>query len=160
MTTTRTSSAVDRARLLIQPAAIGSFTGAVALNAIGVWGDGTSNADDGGLVAFLVVCGFVAGAAAVVFGWLVPRGIAKVAATGTSGATGIVLSSLALLLVLAFWTGLPPILAAGGIVLGLAGRDARRGSGMANAAVVIGVLALIADVAVYGLDWLNTNGVI
>jgi hypothetical protein len=151
---------VDRARLLIQPAAIGSVTGAIALNALGVWGDGTSNAEDGGLVAFLVVCGLIALAAAVVFGWLVPRGIAKVAATGASGATGIVLSGLALLLVPAFWSGLPPVLAAGGIVLGLAGRDARRGSGVANAAVVIGVLALIGDVAVYGLDWLSTNGVL
>jgi hypothetical protein len=158
MTTTQTSSAVDRARLLIQPAAICSVTGAIALNALGVWGDGMSNAEDGGLVAFLVVCGFIAVAAAVVFGWLVPRSIAKVKATGASGATGIVLSGTALVLVLAFWSGLPPILAAAGIVLGLAGRDARRGSGMASAAVVIGILALIGDVAVYGLDWLNTSG--
>ena len=72
----------------------------------------------------------------------------------------MVLSLLALLLVVpAFWTGLPPVLAAGGIVLGLAGRTAAR-SGLPIAATVVGLLAIVGDVAIYIADWMNTNGVL
>ncbi len=151
---------MDRARNLARPAAIGSIVGAVALNALGILGDGTAGDDGNPLVGFLVVCGFIGVAAALVFGWVVPRGINKVATSGVSGVAGLVLSVLALVFVAVFWSGLPPVLAAGGIVLGLAGRDAHRGAGVANAAIVVGILALIADFSIYALDWLSTNGVL
>jgi hypothetical protein len=51
------------------------------------------------------------------------------------------------------------VLAAGGIVLGLAGRGATRG-GLAIAATVIGLLAVVAEVAIYVMDWMSTNGVL
>ncbi len=57
-------------------------------------------------------------------------------------------------LVAAFWSGLPPILAAGGALLGWAGRDAERGRGMCRAAVAIGALALLGYLAIYASDQL------
>jgi len=141
-------------------AAVASVAGAVALNAFGIWGDGTPGGEDDRLVSFLVECGFIAIGAALVFGLAVPRGLKRLAATGRAGSGAVVLSLLALVLVVpAFWTGLPPVLAAGGIVLGLAGRTAAR-SGLAIAAMVVGLLAIVGDVAIYIADWMNTNGVL
>ncbi len=137
-----------------------AIVGAVALNALGIWGDGTPNHEDDALVSFVVVCGVIAVASGLVFGLFVPRALKRIAATGQAGVGALVLSVLALLLVVpGYWTGLPPVLAAGGIVVGLAGRTATR-SGMAIAAVVIGLLAVVADVAIYALDWMSTNGVL
>jgi hypothetical protein len=63
-----------------------------------------------------------------------------------------------LLLVPAFWSGLPAVLGSGGLVLGLAARRTRR-SGVATAAVAIGALAMIGYVAIYVLDWMATNNI-
>jgi hypothetical protein len=137
-----------------------AVVGAVALNALGIWGDGTTSGEDDPLQSFVVVCGVIAVASGLVFGLFVPRALKRVAATGQAGVGALVLSALALVLVVpGFWTGLPPVLAAGGIVVGLAGRTATH-SGMAIAAVVIGLLAIVADVAIYALDWMSTNGVL
>ena len=97
---------------------------------------------DQGTREFLVVCAIIAVAAAVVFGWLVPRYLER----GTTGTPALVLSTLALVTVVGFWTGLPPILAAGGGLLGWGGLSAERGQGRCRAAIAIAVLALIADV--------------
>jgi len=73
----------------------------------------------------------------------------------------VTLSSLGLLFVFpAFWSGLPVVLAAGGIVLGWAGLDGNTRRRLSRAAVVIGALALAADVGIFVLDWLSTNGII
>jgi hypothetical protein len=159
--TTATTSAPTGLRIRVRHGAtIASIAGAVALNAFGIWGDGTPGAEDDRLVSFLVDCGFIAIGAALVFGLAVPRGLKRLAATGRAGTGAVVLSVLALLLVVpAFWTGLPPVLAVGGIVLGLAGRTATRG-GLAIAATVVGLLAIVGDVAIYIADWMNTNGVL
>jgi hypothetical protein len=155
MTTLTTTPAPSRTPLV----AAGSVVFAVALNALGVFADGTEGADHS-TSEFLVVCGFIVVAAALVFGRVVPRGLKKIAATGQAGVAALVLSVLALLVIVpAFWSGLPPVLAAGGIVLGLAGRGARR-SGLATAATAVGLLAVLADVAIYAMDWMSTNGVI
>ena len=84
----------------------------------------------------------------MVFGWVVPRGLQREAA----GAAALTLSILGLITVAAFWSGLPPILAAGGALLGWAGRNADRGRGLCRAALVIGALALVADLAVFVFD--------
>ena len=142
------------------PTAAFAVVGAVVLNALGIWGDGTTNHEDEALLSFVVVCGIIAVAAGLVFGLYVPRALKRIAADGRAVVGALVLSVLALLLVVpGFWTGLPPVLAAGGIVVGLAGRTATR-SGMAIAAMVIGLLAVVADVAIYALDWMSTNGVL
>ena len=79
---------------------------------------------------------------------VVPRGLQREAA----GATALTLSVLGLLTVAAFWSGLPPILAGGGALLGWAGRDAERGRAMSRAAIAIGGLALLAYLAIYVTD--------
>jgi hypothetical protein len=128
----------------VAPVAIGSIALATVLAAVGTWAGG----DEQGTKEFLVVCAIIAVAAAVVFGWLVPRGLQREAA----GVTALTLSILALLTVAAFWSGLTPILAGGGALLGWAGRDADRGRGMSRAAIVIGALALAAYLVIYASD--------
>jgi len=143
----------------VRTAAAASVAAAVGLSAFGIWGDGTPGGEDDPLVSFLIGLGIVAVAAGVVFGWIVPRALRRLARTGAAGVGALVLSVLALLLVVMFWTGLPPVLAAGGIVLGLAGRGARR-SGLATAGVAVGLLALVCDLAIYVVDWMSTNGML
>ena len=93
------------------------------------------------------MCAIIAVSARAVFGWIVPQA----ARPRSPGTPALVLAVLGLLTVLVFWSGLPPILAAGGGLLGWAGRDARVGSGLCRAAIVA-ALALIADVAILVAD--------
>ena len=102
--------------------AVAATAGAMALNALGVWGDGTSGKDPE-VGAFFVIAGVIVVAAAVVFGLVVPRLAGRPKAAGV----GLGLSIAALVLTLAFWSGLPPILGAGGILLGQAARARGRG---------------------------------
>ena len=90
---------------VIAPVAIGAIALATVLAAIGTW----AGPDEQGSKEFLVICAVIAVAAAVVFGWVVPRGLQREAA----GATALTLSILGLVAVLAFWSGLTPILAGG-----------------------------------------------
>ena len=114
------------------------------LAAVGTW----AGPDEQGSKEFLVICAVIAVAAAVVFGWVVPRGLQREAA----GATALTLSILGLVAVLAFWSGLTPILAGGGALLGWAGRDADRGRVMSRAAIGIGAVALAGYLAIYVAD--------
>ena len=128
----------------VAPVAIGSIALATVLAAVGTWAGG----DEQGTKEFLVVCAIIAVAAAVVFGWVVPRGLQREAA----GATALILSILSFLTVAVFWSGLTPILAGGGALLCWAGRDADRGRGLSSAAIVIGALALVAYLVIYASD--------
>jgi hypothetical protein len=128
----------------VAPVAIGAIALATVLAAVGTWAGG----DEHGAKEFLVVCAIIAVAAAVVFGWVVPRGLQREAA----GATALTLSILGLITVFVFWSGLTPILAGGGALLGWAGRDAARGRGMSRAAIGIGALALLGYLAIYASD--------
>jgi len=128
----------------VAPVAIGSIALATVLAAVGTWAGG----DEQGAREFLVVCAIIAVAAAVVFGLIVPKGLQREAA----GATALTLSILGLLTVLAFWSGLTPILAGGGALLGWAGRDAERGRGMCRAAIGIGALSLVGYLVIYASD--------
>ena len=74
----------------------------------------------------------------------------------STGTPALVFSILALVTVLGFWTGLPPILAAGGGLLGWAGLSSPRGQGRCRTAIAIAAIALIADVAILALDTTNT----
>ena len=61
---------------------------------------------------------------------------------------GLVLSALGVLTVAVFWSGLPVVLGAGGVLLGWKARDQMPG----RAALALGALAIVADVVVYVLD--------
>ena len=120
---------------------------AIAVAAIlGAWGtfggDGNSTGD---YIFVLVIIGVLA---AIVYGLVVPR-----AARGIwpMARTGLILSILGLLTVIVFWSGAPPIFAFAGILLGYFARE-REPSGLATGAILIGVMALIADVAIYIAD--------
>jgi hypothetical protein len=90
-----------------------------------------------------------------VYGFLLPRKLAQPGA----GSTALILSIIAaLLLVPAFWSGLPLILGAAGVLLGYAGRRALSGAGRSIAAVLIGLLVSIGYVAIYVLDALLPPG--
>jgi hypothetical protein len=126
---------------IVLPAALAACLGA-GLAAWGTFGDVDPDTGE-----YLAILGLIAVATAAVFGWVVPRGLRR----KETGVTALVLSLLGLVTVAVFWSGVPPVLAMGGIVLGWAGRDARRG-GMSRAAVAVGLLALAADVAIYVQD--------
>jgi hypothetical protein len=115
--------------------------------------------DDGSLLEVLILVGFVALVAGIVFGLVVPwakRAMANL--SNRPATTGIVVSILGFLTIVAFWSGLPVILGAGGAVLGQVGREragnAGRG-GLAMAALVIGVIAAVGGVAVLVLEQLG-----
>jgi len=90
---------------------------------------------------YLVVLAIIGGTGCAVFGWAVPRALR----TPAAGWTAVVLGTLAVVTVVAFWSGLPPILAAGAAALGWAQRQSRRG----QLALALGALAMIADLVVY-----------
>jgi len=133
----------------IGPVAVAAVGLATAFAVLGTYGE----TGDHGARDLLIVLAIVAIGAAAVFGYVVPRGLGREAA----GASALVLSVLGLLTVAVFWSGLPPILAAGGILLGWAGRNAERGRMMCRAAIAIGTLAIAADVAIVLGDWLSNR---
>lgn len=106
-----------------------------------------STPEEDALREFLVVSALIATATAVVFGRVVPRALAR----GGSARTALTLSLLGLLLAAAFWLGLSPVLAIGGIVVGLRSQEGEN-AGMARAAVAVGTLALAANVAMLVVD--------
>jgi hypothetical protein len=82
----------------------------------------------------------------------VTRALRKDSAGGT--ALGLSVPAV-LLLVPAFWSGLPLVLGVAGLVVGNAGRGARSGGGKCVAAVALGALACLGYVAIYVSDGLN-----
>lgn len=97
----------------------------------------------------LVVAGVLVLTAGLVFGLVVPRALRKDSAGGT--ALGLSIPAL-LLLLPAFWSGLPLVLGVAGAMVGNAGRRATTGAGKCIAAVVLGTLAAIGYLAIYVSD--------
>lgn len=89
-------------------------------------------------------------AAALLFPLAVRRGLRKPSAGGRGIGFGI---AAILLVVPAFWSGLPLLLGTAATLLGLAGRRAEKGAGTAIASLVLGVLPIAAYVAIYIMDW-------
>ena len=115
----------------------------------GAYGGSHPSAEQEAAVPFLIGVDVIA--AVVVFGAVVPWA-GRPGKEQRLARFGLGLGIIGLLLVpVVFWSGVPLIIAAGGIVLGdrgrRAGRDAGRGTGMSTAAVVIAVITLIAAVA-------------
>jgi hypothetical protein len=140
-------SIVQRAEGSARPrAAIPAFLAVALAAALAAWGTfGESHPETW---EYLIILGFIAVATAVVFGWAVPQGLRRESA----GPRALVLSVLGFLAIAIFWSGLPPILAMGGMVLGWAGRNAERGAWLCRGALALGALAIAADIAVYIQD--------
>lgn len=132
---------LDR-RSLIWPLAAVAVAAAAALAAWRTFGG-----DDDDVAEYLVVLTVIVLAAVIVFGWLVRQTFRS----GAFGGTGLILAVLGLVSLLIFWSGLPPILGLAGAFLGWVGRERRKGN-LAMAALVVGVLVLVADLLIYIQD--------
>jgi hypothetical protein len=142
---TTTSSDHERSRRLVVPVGAGSFL--VAAFLMVVRSDSRSE--------WLAMVPVALVAALLIFGLVVPRGLRHESAGGRGVAMGLV---GLLLVVPGSWSGLPLLLGAAAALLGNAGRRAERGSGPAMAALVLGVLSVVAYVAFYTADWIANPG--
>jgi hypothetical protein len=96
-----------------------------------------------------VMAVLVAIACVLVFGLVVPRALRKESAP----VAALALSVPALLLVVpAFWAGLPFVLGIAGTIVGSAGRRAPKGAAACIVAMVLGALASLAYIAIYVSD--------
>lgn len=116
---------------------------AVATAIYGAFGDPHPSAQQESAVPF--ICAVLVVVAAGLYGLLLPAGLRGVAAGRWSGAA-LTLGIVALVLTpVSFWSGLPLVVGTAAAVLGAAGRrTATTGRGRATAAVVLGVLAVVA----------------
>lgn len=90
-------------------------------------------------------------AAAVVFAVVVPIALRR----GRTGGLSLALAIPAVVLVLpAFWSGLPLVLGAGGALLGASGRASGHRSASSTAGLVIGLVAVAAYLGLYLFDTL------
>ncbi len=143
ITVTASTDRAQAARLVVPVAAASTLLAAV-LSYVG-----RNDLDE-----WLVELGVLAVGVTVIFGVVVPGGLRHEAAGGRALAMGV----LGLVLVVpAFWLGLPVQLGAAAVLLGFAGRKATAGSGKAIAALVVGALTVIAYLAIYLGDYLNTH---
>lgn len=104
----------------------------------------------------VIVMAVVVATVVGVFGFLMPRKLAQQSAGGTALTMSLI---GAVLLLPAFWSGLPLVLGVAGAMLGYAGKRARSGAGTAIAAYVIGIVVSIGYFAVYVLDTLHQLGI-
>jgi len=123
--------------------AAGAAVGAALLAAIEILvGSGLDGL--GELVIVVVLVGLTTMG---VFFWAVPWAM-SLEEPGAS-VVGLVASVLGLLTVVIFWSGLTPVLAAAGVVLGWSEREIWESRNYSRAAIAIGVAALVLDVLVY-----------
>ena len=146
-TTTTTDLGHDPGRRALVPVAVASFLVAAFLDVARA--DSATEASS--MVAFglLVVC--------LLYPFVVARGLRRESANGRA----LVLGILGVLLILpAFWSGLPMILGAAAALLGYAGRRSTAGAGRATTALVLGTLSMVGYVAFYVSDWLAHPGAV
>lgn len=153
MTSTQMSPA-RTTHLPVRPTAVATVLGTLAFTAVGTFGDGTDGADHGAR-EFLVIAAIVVTMAALMFVFVVPRALRS----GRTANLGLGLAIGSLPFVLVFWSGIGPVLAVSGILLGLAARRTGDGPGKGAFAVGIGALALLGYVAIYVSDWMATNNI-
>ena len=106
---------------------------------------GAEPGEHGGGAEYAVTLGLSLLVAAAIFGWAIPR-------SGRPGYVGVVVGTLAILSIAAFWSGLPYVLGPAAVVLGLLGRGRAGQRGPAIVAVALGVLATAGSIAVLIVD--------
>ena len=100
---------------------------------------------DPAMFAIALVCSLAA--AALLFGWLVPR--QRRNGPERAARSGLACSILSVVPGIAFvWLGIPFVIAGAGVALGLAGRNGRR-RGEATVAIVVGALVLALGTVAY-----------
>ena len=108
---------------------------------------GAESDTDIGLPLLLVYAAIAVATAVVVFAGVVPWAIRR----QHIGAAALGLSVAGLLFAPGFWTCFPPVLAAGGALLGWAGVDALSGRRLSQTAFLIGILGVVANVYCYAI---------
>ena len=112
--------------------------------------DTFAGSSNGGIVELAIVAAVIVVGAAGVFLWGVPWALTL--EEPGAAVVAVLASLLGLLTVVIFWSGLPPVFAVAGIVLGRKERNAYEGRFYAQAAIVMGVAALVLDVVQVILD--------
>jgi hypothetical protein len=107
---------------------------------------------DGGVRAYLPILVLIVLVTLGVFAWAVPSALAMYA-SGPS-VVALTLSGLGLLTVLLFWTGLPAVLAMGGIFLARTQLDVPEDRFRARLAIKIGAAAIVLYLLVFVADFL------
>ncbi len=139
----------------VRPAAIATVLGTLAFAAVGTFGDGTDGATRTPM-EFVVIGAIVVAVAALMFLFVVPRALRS----GRTANLGLGLAIGSLPFVLVFWSGIAPVLAVSGMLLGLGCSPyGRRSPARARPPWVIGALALLGYVAIYVSDWMATNNI-
>jgi len=153
MTSTQMSP-TDSTQMPVRPVAAATALGTLAFVAFGTFADGTdgANADP---MEFVVIGALVLALTALMFLLVVPRALRS--GRTSNLALGLAIGSLPFVLV--FWSGIAPVLAVSGILLGSAARRTGEGAGKGAAAVGLGALALLGYVAIYVSDWMATNNI-
>ena len=147
-TGTTHSRHVDQAMRLRWPVAIAIVLFTVSYPANDFYG--AESDTDIGVGLFLTYAAIAVVTAIVVFAVLMPWAIRR----EWVGPVALALSVVGFLLAPGFWICVPPALAAGGALLGWAGVDAAKGRRLSQAAFVIGVLGVIANVYSYAINFI------
>ncbi len=109
-------------------------------------------AQEGGLRDYVPILALIVLVTLGVFAWGVPSAL-SLDEPGPS-VVGLALSGLGLLTVLLFWTGLPAVLATGGIVLGRTQLDVPEDRRLALAAIRVGAVSIVLYLLVFIADLL------
>jgi hypothetical protein len=144
MTVLATPTTTVRPLVLI---AASSYVAAMALMAFGLWGGHDTEAD--ALPQFLVLGAVLALVVAGVFALPVRRGLAHPPAADATLVLGII---GALLVLPAFWSGIPFVLGVAAIALGRAARGS--GSSRASAGLILGYVTIAGVAGLYVFDYL------
>lgn len=112
---------------------------------------GTSG-QDGGLRAYLPILALIVLVTLGVFVWAVPSAL-TLDQPGPSN-VAMLLSGLGVFALLLFWTGLPAVLGAGGIVLGRTQLEVAEERSVADAAIKVGVAAIVLYLLISTVDLL------
>lgn len=149
----------QRVRAAVRPVAFLVLVVAVAFTALGTFPFGSAknfSPEQHGWPEFLGVTIVVGIAIGILFGKVVPHAPNSDAAAGRA----LGFSIAAILLLAVFWSGLPLVFGAAGILLGYSGRLSAKSSTASIIAIALGALASLGYVAIYILDFLDSHGLL
>jgi hypothetical protein len=138
---------VERTRSVKEAGALAA-AGAIAVTAFGTFAGETKNEQTSG---YWMLAGFIVVVTFLVFALLVSQALRSDQATNAPALSGFISGIMSVLTIVAFWSGLPVVLGAAGVLLGVEGRKmaaaGQARAGFAAAAIALGSLAIVASVA-------------
>jgi hypothetical protein len=148
-TASPTPTTEHRVSEVLAPIGITTALVAIGCTAVGVFYQGPNDDHKHSVWEFIVAAGIIIVTSAFVFGFFLPKTLRK-EATGKAALTLSVLAALVLLP--AFWSGLPLVLGVAGALVGYLERHAANSSWRSTAAVALGLLTAVGYLAIYILD--------